>query len=434
MTLIPELERELTRAIRTQDVRHLRASDLPPGEPRAREPRPRARGPRAEWWRRVPLLASLAALALGTAVALAATGVIGFGAPETAPGTPPTRPPSPTSGYGTVRPGSSRLLPVRTADPAGGPPWGMRVAETTRGLGCIAVGRVLDGELGTLGIDGAFADDGRFHPRPAELTNGPSGCAPLDARGELFISVSESEVPRSASVYRRCYPPGMTFGARPSELCPAQDERNIYYGLLGPDATGINYSYRGATHTVTPQGPQGAYLIVLPAAGGDDFNGVTSSLMPNNSPVTQISYRDGRVCHFSLHELHAPAGCSTPPGYTPAPTPHPSTAQLRTPILATVTRSAHAAWSITVAFHARVPVTNALSAYTIELHTPGRPAAWSIASTATDLRAGQRTQMVFSNLTRPGLYLGSVSFSASGKPGGRGFGGVLVGRFSARVP
>jgi hypothetical protein len=444
MTLIPELERELTRAIRVQgersaDVgardREPRVRDMRPPGPHPRGPRPRARRPRTEWWRRVPLLAPLVALALGTAVALAATGVIGFGAPERAPGTPPSRPSSPRSGYGTVRPGSSRLLAVRAADPAGGLPWGMRVAETTRGLGCIAVGRVLDGELGTLGIDGAFANDGRFHPRPAELTDGPAGCAPMDARGELFISVSESEVPRSASVYRRCYPPGMTFGARPSELCPAQDERNIYYGLLGPQATGITYAYDGKTHTVTPQGPQGAYLIVLPAVGGDDFNGVTSSLLPTNSPVTQISYRDGLVCHFSLSERHAPTPrCATPPGYTPAPTPHPTTAQLRTPITATVSRSAHAAWSITVAFRARVPVANALSAYTIELHQPGRPAQWAIGSTWSDLRTGQRARMSFSNLTRPGLYTGTVSFSASDRPGGRGFGGALVGRFSARIP
>ncbi len=417
MTLIPELERELTRAIRPQ------------------EPRPGAPRPRAEWWRRAPLLAPLAALMLGTAVALAATGVIGFGAPETAPGTPPTRPPSPTSGYGTVRPGSSRLLPVRTADPAGGPPWGMRVAETTRGLGCLTVGHVLDDELGTLGIDGAFANDGRFHPRPANLTNGPAGCAPLDAHGELFISVSESDVPRSASVYRRCYPPGITVGARPSELCPAQDERNIYYGLLGPEATGISYTYRGATHTLTPQGPQGAYLIVVPHGGGHDFNGATSGLMPTISPITQVTYRGGLVCRFSRSESPAPTGrCKTPPGYEPAPTPHPTAAQLRTPITATVSRSPTAAWSITVMFHARVAITNALNQYTVELQQPGSPRALGIGGTPSDLRAGQQAQLIFSNLTRAGLYTGTVTFTTSARPGGLGLGGTLVGHFSARIP
>ncbi|MGA2453205.1 MAG: hypothetical protein ABSG93_06750 [Solirubrobacteraceae bacterium] len=412
MTLIPELERELTRAIRLQAQRS-----------------------HAEWWRRVPLLAPLAALLLGTAVALAATGVIGFGAPESAPGTPRVRPPSPTSGYGIVRAGSSRLLTVRVADPAGGLPWGMRVAETTRGLGCVTVGRVLDGELGTLGIDGAFANDGRFHPLPVRLTDGPVACAPLDAQRELFISVSESDVPRSASVFRRCYPPGEIVGARASELCPEHDERNIYYGLLGPQATSVTYEYASTTHTVTPQGPQGAYLIVLPAAGGDDFNGVTSSLLPTNSAITQVTYRSGLVCHFSRAEVPAPAGsCRTPPGYIAARTPHPTTAQLRTPITATASRSPHAAWSITVAFRARVAIKNALSQYTVELHTPGTPQAIAIGSTSSDLRSGQQAQMIFSNLTRPGLYTGTVTFSASSRPGGRGFGGTLVGRFSARIP
>ena len=84
MTLIPELERALTRAIA-------------PHSPRARR----------AWWRRVPLLASLATVLLGTAVALAATGVVGFGAPESAAGIARVRPSSPTSGFGTVRRGSA---------------------------------------------------------------------------------------------------------------------------------------------------------------------------------------------------------------------------------------------------------------------------------------------------------------------------------------
>ncbi len=412
MTLIPELERELTHAIGLHVHRERRA-----------------------WRRHVPLLASLATLLLGTAVALAATGVIRFGAPEGAPGTPLFRPPSPTSGLGTVRTGSSRLLTVRVADPAGGLPWGMRVAGTTRGLGCVTVGRVLDGELGTLGIDGAFANDGRFHPLPAALATGPGGCAPLDARGELFINVSESDVPSNGSVFRRCTPPGMAVGARSGQLCPEKDERDLYYGLLGPDATSIAFEYAGATHTVTPQGPQGAYLIVVPHAAGHDFNGATSGLMPTSTSITRITYRGGLVCRFPQPEGPPPAGgCGTPPGYQPAPTPQPTAAQLRTPIKATVSRSPTAAWSITVTFRARVPIANALNQYTVELRQPGTPDALGIGGTSSDLRAGQQARLIFSNLTRPGLYRGTVMFTASARPGGRGLGGTLVGRFSARIP
>ena len=59
---------------------------------------------------------------------------------------------------------SVRVLPLRVADPDGGPPWGLRVARTSRGLLCVEVGRVVGGRIGVLGRDGAFHDDGAFHP------------------------------------------------------------------------------------------------------------------------------------------------------------------------------------------------------------------------------------------------------------------------------
>ena len=57
-----------------------------------------------------------------------------------------------------------RLLPLRAADPGGGAPWGMRIVRTSDGLLCAQVGRVSHGALGQLGLDGAYGDDGRFHP------------------------------------------------------------------------------------------------------------------------------------------------------------------------------------------------------------------------------------------------------------------------------
>ena len=125
------------------------------------------------WWRRhTPrLLGSLSrlrvvlvALALvfaTTAIALAATGVILTGAPV---GTV-TRPVA-TAGEGIPVAGGSRLLPLRAADPAGGLPWGMRIVHTTRGLICVQIGRVDHGQLGQLGVDGAF-DERRALPPPA---------------------------------------------------------------------------------------------------------------------------------------------------------------------------------------------------------------------------------------------------------------------------
>ena len=58
----------------------------------------------------------------------------------------------------------AELLSLRDPDPAGGPPWGLKLIRTTRGLLCVQVGRVLLGTVGALGQDGAFGNDGNFHP------------------------------------------------------------------------------------------------------------------------------------------------------------------------------------------------------------------------------------------------------------------------------
>ena len=85
-------------------------------------------------------------------------------------------------------------------------------------------------------------------------------------------------------------------------------------------------------------------------------------------------------------------------------------------------------------FRARVAITNALNQYTVELQQPGSPRALGIGATQSDLRAGQQAQLIFSNLTRAGLYTGTVTFTTSARPGGLGLGGTLVGHFSARIP
>jgi hypothetical protein len=122
-------------------------------------------------WRRWRALALAGVLVLaGAAAALAASGLL-TGSPVR-----PGGPLSPTVGDGIPAPGGSQLLGFRVADPAGGLPWGLRIVHTTRGYVCLQVGRVQGGELGELGIDGAFNDDGRFHPLPADVLP-PTGIA-----------------------------------------------------------------------------------------------------------------------------------------------------------------------------------------------------------------------------------------------------------------
>ncbi len=112
----PELERELTAAI---------------GRTTATAGR-RRRAPILRGARGVVIAAVV--LAVGTTVALAAGGVIPIGKPATpaslcqAESAPWDRHPGP---------GSERVLGLRTADPGGGPDWGMRIVRTNRGDACL---------------------------------------------------------------------------------------------------------------------------------------------------------------------------------------------------------------------------------------------------------------------------------------------------------
>lgn len=121
------------------------------------------------------LLVGLVLVLATAAVALAAAGIF-------APGSPvgPSVPPVPTANDGAAIPSTIKLLSLRAPDPRGGPPWGLRILQTTRGETCVQVGRLDYGTIGVLGQDGAFGNDHRFHPFSANYLN-PGGCAVTDA-------------------------------------------------------------------------------------------------------------------------------------------------------------------------------------------------------------------------------------------------------------
>jgi hypothetical protein len=104
-------------------------------------------------------------------------------------------------------------------------------------------------------------------------------------------------------------------------LCPLRDERNLYFGLLGPEATSLTYSaVNGTLHTITPVGPDGAYLIVQRAAKptpGHINNALSGSLYPS-PPITEVTYRNGLHCNFANPRKLPPRACQFPPGYVTA--------------------------------------------------------------------------------------------------------------------
>ncbi|HEX4114890.1 MAG TPA: hypothetical protein VHY18_03350 [Solirubrobacteraceae bacterium] len=262
--------------------------------------------------RRTLVLAVPVLLALAGCGALAA-GVIRFGAPVKPS---PYIFPGPRAGNGTPLASTERLLPVATPDPEGGPAWGMRLYQTTRGLGCVQVGRVLDGRFGALGQYGAFKDDGRFHEVPVNAPQfSNNDCSNLDAHGRTFMNLSVFDQAASgwfgcgscapASSNKMNIPPG-------SGICEQGHERDLYYGLLGPDAQSITYTSKGHSVTQATSGPEGAYLLVTHATYNrfyDFQDASTGGVVPVSSPITAVHYRDGHTCHITARRLDRRSGC-----------------------------------------------------------------------------------------------------------------------------
>lgn len=235
--------------IGAQLERILQADALP-----ARRPRSTAR-PRITRWRHLrPLVLVFALLLASTVVALAATGVILPGSPVR-----PSGPVVPTAGIGVPVVGGSRLLPLRVADPAGGLAWGMRIVHTTRSEVCLQVGRIDHGQLGQLGIDGAFGNDDRFHPLPPDVL--------LNAAGNAGPDFETCRAPGATYAY---FSVGLEASAANSPLPPAGvagDRRVLSFGLLGPHAASITYHSGSQTHHERVLPGLGAYLIVQKYTG-----------------------------------------------------------------------------------------------------------------------------------------------------------------------
>jgi hypothetical protein len=248
----------------------------------------------------------------------------------------------------------------------------MRIVQTTRQELCVQVGRVQDGQLGELGIDGAFHDDGRFHPLPADalpadvfhgrafdsMANANTGC---QLTGEVFAS-EHTGLDRSGAANPHASP------RPPGEL------RNIAYGLLGPDAVSVSYRTAGGDRSEAVLQPVGAYLIVQGSAPGEQIETGGSSLgtagdLPPSPPLTAITYRlDGSLCQ---------RGPAEPPGAIghladPCPEPHFPTGPVRTqdlhqPLSVQLRISHHLITGGELSFTAPFAVTSAKERYVIRI-------------------------------------------------------------------
>ena len=301
------------------------------------------------------------ALVLATgAIALAATGVILTGSPVDT-----VRAPVATAGEGIPVAGGARLLPLRAADPAGGLPWGMRIIHTTRGLICVQIGRVYHDGLGQLGVDGAFHNDGRFHPLPIDalpdvlandagwMAGNCSSSGDIYAGDSVGLQLSAATSPRQGA-------------GVPADL------REISFGLLGVHAVSVTYREGSGTRTQPVLPGLGAYLIVqrytsgrplgtVSETDGRDEPGNYSSPAGPNGALTAITYNyAGRTC-VNRGNLHS-ASC----GLSEVPPPRPAALPIvHEPLHARLDIHNHVITSAQISFNAPYPVTNADENYSV---------------------------------------------------------------------
>ncbi|MDA0181640.1 hypothetical protein OJ997_15145 [Solirubrobacter phytolaccae] len=402
MTLIPELERELERVM---PVRRARKTF------------------------HVGVGIGVALLCGGTA-ALAATGVL-----QVPIGSPADKEVElePSVGVGALEPGGVRVLAVQAEDPDGGPPWGLRMARTTRKLGCVQAARMQDGKLGVLGRDDAFGNDGKFHPIPDSNVGHLGACTQLDAKGQLVTSVRVGGIAASASVMGGCHLPQTTTGVPKDELCDPRSARTLYFGVLGPQAKSI-VAYGKEIPTT---GEEGAYLIVdrMADRGIGVGSGMGASPFPTNSPINEIRFKDGSSC--AVTERGADESCVNP-GYAAPPAPTLTEADVKSAIHVRKTKGKKGdRWKVRVSFRAPVAVPDASSAYSIDLSVPPNKQRHTGVSTSTfkNIKAGETVTFTFNSLGGHGRYHGAVKYGrVNGMFGMPGRDGLEVGKVSFRLP
>jgi hypothetical protein len=439
LPILDEVGSELRRLFRQEELAH--------GSGRSRR-----RSSRRRSGLRVATAIAIAVL-ITAAVAAAAGGLL-FGSPVA-----PEERLTPTVGWGVPIRSSVRLIGLSAADPLGGLPWGIRIIQTTRGLGCIQFGRLSAGRLWVIGQDGAFHDDGRLHELPTDIFE-PESCTSLDALGHTFVAVGRVAVPASAYDLGCRGPEGAGTPAR-HDACPANDERALFYGALGPRARSIVYTLDGRTVRTPTVSPDGAYLIVTradpradPNVGGPDSpNG--SSILPQGGlqqPIRSIEYRGGYVCNIGASGDRDERGqpCSEP-GYLPAPIGA-TASEVRAPIRARLFldregRRGAPEVAVQISFTARVAIRRSGQYYDADLVNPCTGAS-SDAEPPNDIAAGQRVTIRLQLSSSgdaakpcPRIYRGSVRFVAqpfyfdSEPPSSRDRRSSLtVGRFSIRAP
>jgi hypothetical protein len=271
------------------------------------------------------LIVVIGALVVATPAVGAVTNWFGIGAPN--------HPQSEAQAFGVgnaIR-GTTKLLPLRVQDPKSGPPWGVRVVSTQTG-GCQEIGRVEDGQLGSLGVDDYWHNDHLFHPFPRNWV-GQSCSSGGNAVGGVQLGVGATQFDAGANIasfHNGVQINGCSTGAASQSdrpLCSPGSARFLIWGLLGSTVKSIRYEL--PNHSLATERTAGRYgevLLVFPlnaktcrlylhgnlAKGGHCARTLTRQTRPFFTPfaaIKAITYRNGQTCPIRGPGLLASAVC-----------------------------------------------------------------------------------------------------------------------------
>lgn len=265
---------------------------------------------------RVSVVAVIVSVLLLAGVAAAAVLLIRQGKPLAAP---------PTGALGPdVQPvtGSVHLAGLDAPDPGGGPSWDIRLSRSRTGETCTAVGQVVDGRFGIVGLDGVFRVLGLGG---VDACGVPGVAGPVLAGARVFAGRSEAQArtvvngvagPHARSV--TVYGPG---GARSLRLGRDGSFITVYSGYVEDVRPRIEVVERnGRTDTIAL-----ARSYILQTA--DPHGGPPWDVI-GGADLTPGAYPDEQCTQ--LHQENAPLepGVAQPPSFPGSPPFGPSTPQL----------------------------------------------------------------------------------------------------------
>ncbi len=323
-------------------------------------------------------------------------------------------------------PRSSAKIAAVVADPAGGLPWAIRVVHSGR-LTCVQLGRLDHGSLGVIGQDGAFSNDGRFHPI-APSTTLAARCVQNDSAGHAYLDIVNEAQPANGVV------PTVVSARRPAlcpaAICPQRDLRIVQYGLLGPGTASITYKLPSGLYT-SATGAAGAFLIVAAQTQhfcqllvGEATCPAGTAIFPKaelSTPLIEnIRYRDGRISgyqppptsHITPSQVASTITVQRLPGYGPycgndQGGPWHVCKPGQTPLLGT------SGVVLDISFIARLPAHQPHSLYVVRVRSPrcshGRSRGATDGRILGSVAAGTRIT-IHTSAGCPGIYRGTVGY------------------------